>query len=123
MLRNCAMYKHKCLANINKLYTPPGKYNYQLQFKTITEASMVLTPEIFTYNSPMSPGPPMIVKKCIERKSLRLFTEVFDVKKTAVRRARLYFPEELRSDPVYSGTFLSCPVELRFPMPPETEKK
>ena len=87
MLRNCAMYKHKCLANINKLYTPPGKYNYQLQFKTITEASMVLTPEIFTYNSPMSPGPPMIVKKFSARKLFRIFTEVLDHKnKTDVHR-------------------------------------
>ena len=43
--------------------------------------------EKFTDNSPMSPGPPIIVKKCSARKSLRLFTEVLDVKKkAAVRR-------------------------------------
>ena len=85
-LSNCAMYKHRYLESINKLYTSAGNCNDQLQFKAIPETSMVSTPEIFTYNSTMSPGPPMIVKKCIERKSLRLFTEVFDVKKTAVRR-------------------------------------
>ena len=45
------------------------------------------TPDKFTDNSPIPPGPPMIVKKCSASKSLRLFTEVFDVKKkTAVRR-------------------------------------
>ena len=48
---------------------------------------MVSTPERFTYNSPMSSGPPNIVKNCSARKQLRLFTEVLYVKnKTAVRR-------------------------------------
>ena len=48
---------------------------------------MVSTIDIFTDNSPMSPGPPMIVKKCSERKSLCLFAEILDVKsKTAVCR-------------------------------------
>ena len=48
---------------------------------------MVSTTEIFTDNSLMSPGSPMIVKKWSARKSLHLFTEVFDVKKkTAVYR-------------------------------------
>ena len=46
---------------------------------------MVSTPEIFTDNSPVSPRPPMIVKNCSAKQSLRLFTEVLDVKnKTAV---------------------------------------
>ena len=62
-LINCAMYKHRCLGIIKKLYTSAGKYYDQLQFKAIIEASMVSTPEIFIYNSPISPGPPMIVKK------------------------------------------------------------
>ena len=85
-LRNCAMYKHIWQENINKLYTSAGKYNDQLQFKAVIEVSMVSTPDIFVDNSPMSPGPPMIVKKCSARKSLRLFTEVLDVKKkTSVR--------------------------------------
>ena len=47
---------------------------------------MVSTTEIFSDNSPMSPGPPMIVKECSARKSLSLITEVLYVKKTAVYR-------------------------------------
>ena len=71
---------------IKKLYTPDGKFDDQLNFKSIIEASMVSTPEIFTDNSPMSPGPPTIVKKCSLRKPLHLFTESLDVKnKTTVR--------------------------------------
>ena len=35
---------------------------------------------------------------------------------------RLYFLEELRSNSVYSGTFLLYPAELRFPMPPKNGK-
>ena len=47
---------------------------------------MVSTTVIFTDNIPMSPGPPMIVKKFSARKSLHLCTEVLDVKnKTDVR--------------------------------------
>ena len=86
-LSNCEMYEHICLENINKLYTSANKYDSQLQFKAILEVSMVSNTEIFTDNSPMSLGPPMVVKNCSERKSPRLFTEAVDVKeKTAVRR-------------------------------------
>ena len=64
-----------------KLYTSAGKCNDQLQFKEILKALMVSTPDKFIDNSPMSPGPPMIVKNYSARKSLRLFTEFLDVKK------------------------------------------
>ena len=36
--------------------------------------------------------------------------------------ARLYFTEELRRNSIQSGTFLSYPAELRFPIPPENRK-
>ena len=86
-LSNCAMYERICLENIKKLYTSSGKCDDQLQFKEIIQAPMVSTTERFTDNSPMSPGPPMIVKKRSARKSIRLFTEVLDVKKkTAIRQ-------------------------------------
>ena len=75
------MYDHRCLVNVKKLYTSAGKFDYHLQFKAIIEASMVSTPDRFTNNSPISPGPPMIVKKFSARKSLRLFTEVLDILK------------------------------------------
>ena len=57
-----------------------SKHNDQLQFIDIIQVSMVSTPEIFTDNSPMSPGPPMILRNHIARKSIYLFTEVLDVK-------------------------------------------
>ena len=48
---------------------------------------MVSNTEIFTDNSPMSPVPPMNVKKYSAIKSLHLFTEILDVKnKTAVQQ-------------------------------------
>ena len=75
------MYEHRCPENIKKLYTSSVKCNYQLQFKVIIEASMVTTPEIFTDNIPMSPGPPVIFKTYSAIKSLRLFIEVFYFKR------------------------------------------
>ena len=81
LLSNCAMYKHRCLENTNKLYTSAGKCYDKLQFRLIIEESMVSNTKILKDNSPMSPGPPMIVKNFSARKSLRLFTEVLDVKK------------------------------------------
>ena len=81
------MYKHICLENINTLYKSSGKCNYKLHFKDNIESWMVSNTERFTDNSPITPGTPIIVKKRSARKSLRLFTEVLDVKnKTTVRR-------------------------------------
>ena len=48
---------------------------------------MVTTPERFTENIPISPGPSVTVKNTIARISLRLFTELFYVKnKTSILR-------------------------------------
>ena len=86
-LSNCSMYKHRCMENINKLYTYAAKFDDQIQCKSIIEAPMVSTPDRFTDNSPMSPGTPMIVKKCSASKSLFLFIEVLNVKnKTSVHQ-------------------------------------
>ena len=50
---------------------------------------MVSTPEVFTNNSPRSPITSTPVKKPNARKSLRLFTNILDVKnKTSIRRVR-----------------------------------
>ena len=56
------------MENIKKLYISVGKYDDQLQFKAITEASTVSTPERFTDNSPISPEPPTIVRNSCARK-------------------------------------------------------
>ena len=72
---------------------------------------MVYTPDIFIDNSPISPGTPMIVKKCIARKSIRLFTEVLDVKnKTAVRR--VYAPK-LKSEAIIAGNMFWSSIPKR----------
>ena len=63
-LSNGAMYEHRCLENINKLYTSSVKCDDKMQFKAIIEVSMVSTTEKFTDNSSISPGPPIIVKEC-----------------------------------------------------------
>ena len=54
-LRNNALYEHKCLENIKKLYKQAGKSDDQQKFKDIIEADMFSTPKGFTNNSPISP--------------------------------------------------------------------
>ena len=44
-LSNNALYEHKCLENIKKLYKQAGKCDDQQQFKDILEDAMVSTPE------------------------------------------------------------------------------
>ena len=80
LLSNSPMYKPICLENIKKLYTSAVKCDNQQHYKAILEATMVFTTDIFTYNSTMSPGPSVTVNNRIARKSIRLFTEVLDVK-------------------------------------------
>ena len=54
-LTNNAIYNHKCLENIKKLYKQAGKCDKKQQFKYILEAPMVSTPELFTDKSYISP--------------------------------------------------------------------
>ena len=42
-LSNNAIYEHKCLENIKKIYKQAGKCDNQQQFKDILEADMVFT--------------------------------------------------------------------------------
>ena len=80
-LSNSALFEHRCLQNINKLYKRYGKCDDQKQFKYILEAAVVYNLGGFTYNSPRSPMNPTPVKKKSARKSLCLFTNILDVKK------------------------------------------
>ena len=80
-LSNTDLYEHICLVNINIIYKSARKCDYQQHYKTIIEAAMVPTPEVFSENSPMSPGPLSTVKKPSARKSLRRFTELLYIKK------------------------------------------
>ena len=84
-LINNAIFEHKCLQNIKKVYKHASKCDNQKQFKDILEVAMVSTPEGFTNNSPISPMTPTPVKKQSARKSLCLFNTIIDVKnKTAI---------------------------------------
>ena len=61
-LSNIAMYEHRCLENIKKLYKSGGKFDDQQQYRDITESAMVSTSEVFTDNSPMLPRKYVTVK-------------------------------------------------------------
>ena len=84
--RNSALFGHRYIQNIKKLYHNSGNFDDQQQFKDILEAAMVSTPEVFTNNGTRSPMNPTPVKKPSARKPLCIFTNILDVKKrTAVR--------------------------------------
>ena len=82
-LRNNAIYEHKYLENIKKIYKQAGKCDDQQQFKDILGDTMVSTPGGFIDNSPLSPMTSSPVKKPSAQKSLRMFTNLLDVKKIA----------------------------------------
>ena len=57
-LTNNAIYEHKCLENIKKLYKQAGKCDEHKKFKDILVADMIYNPEGFINNSPISPMKP-----------------------------------------------------------------
>ena len=71
---NSALYKHKGLEIINRLYTSDGKVYSKHQHKSILESEMASTPEGFTDNSQISPGSSVTVKKFSASKSICQFT-------------------------------------------------
>ena len=79
-LSNSYIYEHKYLEN-KKLYKQAGKCDNQQQFKDIIDSDMVSTPEGFTNSSHISPMISKPIKKPSARKSLCLFTNIFEVKK------------------------------------------
>ena len=86
-LSNNAIYEHKCLESIKKIYKQVGKCDDQKKIKYILEADMVSTTEGFTGNSSIYPMNPTPVKKPSAQKSLCMFTNILYVnKKTAYRR-------------------------------------
>ena len=82
-LRKNAIYEHKCLENIKNIYKQAGKCDDWQKLKDIIDADMISTPELFTDNSPISPMTSTPIKKPSAQKSLCLFTNIFEVKKTA----------------------------------------
>ena len=79
-LSNNALYEHKCIQNIKKLYKHAVKCDNQQQFKDVLEAAMVSTPEGFNDNIPIYTTTSIPVKKPSVKKSLCLFTKNVDVK-------------------------------------------
>ena len=78
---NSALFEHRCLQNIKKLYKHAGKWYNQQQFKDILGDVIVSHPEGFIYKSLRSPMTPTLVKKTSAREFLYLFTNILDVKK------------------------------------------
>ena len=86
---NNALFEHKCLQNINKLYKHSGKYDDQKKFKDILDVALVSTHEGFTDNSTRYLMTLTPVKKPSATKSLCLFANILYVKKqTANHRVR-----------------------------------
>ena len=86
-LSDNAMYEHRCLEIINRLYKSARRYDDLQQYKAIIEAAITSTPMGFTENSQISHSQYVTVKNPKERKSLRHFLDTLEVKpKTAVRR-------------------------------------
>ena len=77
-LSESAMYEHRCLENINKLYKYAVKCDYQEQYKAVIEATMVSTTEGFTENIPMSPRQPVTSIKTSARKSLHKLLDILE---------------------------------------------
>ena len=75
-LSNNAIYGHKCLENMKKLYKQDGKCYNQQQFKDIIEDILVSTPEGFTNYSTISPMKSTPVNKPRAQKLLCLFTNI-----------------------------------------------
>ena len=74
-------FEHKCMNNIEKIYQHAGNFDDQQNLKDILDVAMVLTPEGFIYNSPNVSMTSTPVKKPSARKSLCIFTNIFNVKR------------------------------------------
>ena len=80
IIRNNDFYEHRCLENINKLCKTIGKCENQQQHKTMIKATMLLTPERCTKNSPIKTNPSVSTKETIARKPFCKFKDILDVK-------------------------------------------
>ena len=80
-LSNSAIYEHRLMEKMKKLFKYSGKCDYQQHYKAILEADMVYIHEQFTENIPMSPDPFETVKNTSKRNSIHQFPQFLDVKK------------------------------------------
>ena len=84
-LSNRSSFEHKFLNNIKKIHQHSGKFDDQKNIKDVLDSDMVSTPEEITYDSFSLPMTQTTVKKPSARKSLCLFTNIFDVKKKTAK--------------------------------------
>ena len=78
-------FEHKCLNNIKNIYQHADKWDDQQNLKDILYGSMVSILEGVTYESPNVPMTSTLSKKPSSRKSLCLFTNIFDVKEKTTK--------------------------------------
>ena len=78
-LSNSHYVEHKCLNDIKKIYQHSDKCDDQQNLNYIIDAAMVSTPEEVTDFSPSFCITQTTVKKASARKSLCLFTNLFDI--------------------------------------------
>ena len=69
------------MSSIKKIYQHAGKCDNQQNLKGVLDADMMSTQEEITDDSPSVPMTSTPVKKPSARKSLCLFTNIFDIKK------------------------------------------
>ena len=75
-------FEHICMNNTKKIYQHAVKFDYQQNLKDIIDAAILSTPEGLTDNIPNAPISSTPVKKPSARKSLCLFTNIWNVKST-----------------------------------------
>ena len=79
-------FEHRCMNNIKNIFQHAGKCYDQQNLKDIIDAAILSTPEGVTDNSPNVHMKSKPVKKPSARKSLRLFTNILEVKPTTAKR-------------------------------------
>ena len=83
---NRASFEHKCLNNIKRIYQHAGKCDDQQKCRDVLYSAMVYTQEEITEYSTSLHMTQTTIKKPSARKSLRLFINIFGVKKrTSIR--------------------------------------
>ena len=73
-------FEHKYMNNIKKIYQHASKCDDQQNLKDVLDASVVSNPEVVTDNIPNVPMTSTPVNKPSARKSMCLFTNIFNVK-------------------------------------------
>ena len=78
-LCNSSSFEQKCLNNTKEIYQHAGKCEYQQNLRDILDSAIVFTPQDVTDENTSFLMTSTPVKKSSARKSLFLFTNIFDV--------------------------------------------